>query len=75
MTANYRKRANVSGMIVGLLLTGSGALAFIIDRRSVSPRAAARALCLSGSPLGFFCRLHLSVVRIFHIRLFVVFSK
>ena len=27
-------------------------------RRSVSPRAAALALCLSGSPLDFFLRLH-----------------
>ena len=50
--------------MVGLELTGSGACALIMDRRSMSPRAAAQALCLSGSPLGFFFRLYLSVVRI-----------
>ena len=43
-------------------------------RRRVSPRAAARALCLSGSPFDFFFRLHLSVVRIFQTRRLVVFS-
>ena len=51
------------------------AFAFIIDRRSVFPRAAARALCSSGSPLSFIFRLHLSVVRIFQMRLCVVFSR
>ena len=63
MTANCGKRANVR------------TLAFIIDRRSVSPRAAARALCLSGSPLGFFFHLHLRVVRIFQIRVRLLYCQ
>ena len=44
-------------------------LALSMARRSVSPLAAALALCLSGSPLARFLRLHFRVVRIFHTRL------
>ena len=40
----------------------AGMLALVIARRNVSPLAATRALCLSGSPLDFFFRLHLRVV-------------
>jgi hypothetical protein len=42
-----------------------GTCALIIARRIVSLRAVAGALCLSGSPFGFFFRLHFRVVRIF----------
>ena len=41
---------NKRGMIVGLYVGGGVVFALSIARRSVSPRAAARALCMSGSP-------------------------
>ena len=44
-------------------------LASSMARRSVSPLAAALALCLSGSPLARFLRLHFRVMRIFQTRL------
>ena len=44
-------------------------LALSMARRSVSPLVAALALCLSGSPLARFLRLHFRVVRIFQTRL------
>ena len=40
-------------------------------RDRVSPRSAARALCLSGCQLMRFLRLHFIVVRIFHTSEFV----
>ncbi len=50
-------------------------LALSMVRRSVSPLAAALALCLSGSPLARFLRLHFRVVRIFHTRLLRVLVR
>ena len=69
ITASCRNKEKVIGMMLGLQLAGMGTCALIIARRSVSLRAAARALCLSGSPFGFFFRLHFRVVRIFQNRL------
>jgi hypothetical protein len=74
MVASCRKREKVSGMIVGLYVVGSWTSALIMARRRVSPCAAPRALCLSGSPFAFFLRLHLRVVLIFHVRLLALFS-
>ena len=56
--------AKVSGLTVGLNVWGMGSPALSIFAASWSPRAAPRALCLSGKPLPFFLRLHLSVVPI-----------
>ena len=74
IVASCRKREKVSGIMVGLYVVGNWKSALIMARRSVSTRAAPRALCLSGSPFAFFLRLHLRVVLIFHVRLLVSFS-
>ena len=69
MMESWRMEENVRGMIVGLYVGGGVISTLSMARRSVSPLAAARALCLSGSPLARFLRLHFRVVRIFQTRL------
>jgi hypothetical protein len=51
-------------LTVGLNVWGMGSPTSSIFAASWSPRAAPRALCLTGKPLSFFLRLHLSVVPI-----------
>ncbi len=55
MMDSWRMKENVRGMIVGLYVGGGAICALSMARRSVSPLAAARALCLSGSPLHVSC--------------------
>ena len=64
ITAICIMNAKVSGLTVGLKVCGIGNLSRSIFAARWSPRAAPRALCLSGRPLPFSLRLHLSVVPI-----------
>jgi hypothetical protein len=64
VTAICIMNAKVSDLTVGLKVCGFGNPSRSIFAASWSPRAAPRALCLSGRPLPFFLRLHLRVVPI-----------
>ena len=70
VTASCKNRDNVRGMMVGLKLVGSGMSALIMERRRVSPRAAALASCLSGSPL-WPCAAYLVLFPLFALQDFV----
>jgi hypothetical protein len=54
--------ARVGGLTVGLKVCGIGNSSRSIFAASWSPRAAPRALCLSGRPLLFFLRLHFIIL-------------
>ena len=64
VTAICIMNEKVSDLTVGLKFCGIGNPSRSIFAASWSPRAAPRALCLSGRPLPFFLRLHLRVVPI-----------